>query len=68
MQSYTRDELIDVAELSNDLALYLDKLQLSEDNRVVIIKDDKPQAVLIPIEKYEQLMNLEVRIKEECKR
>jgi len=51
--------------MANSLDHYLDRLADHELQRVVIISDDKPQAVLISIEEYEILKNFREKISEE---
>jgi len=65
MQCYTREELVSIQEIANSLDHYLDRLTDHTLQRVVIISDDKPQAVLIPIEEYEILKNFREKISEE---
>lgn len=52
---FTREELVDYAELERDMDGYLDKLKSGELEKIGAIKDDKLGVVMMPIDKYERM-------------
>lgn len=53
--NYKEDEIVDVNTLSKSLGKYIDKVTKSRLNRVVISRDDKLEAVIVPAEEYERM-------------
>ncbi len=55
MLTYSRDDMVGITELSKSLGKYLDKVILNPLNKIAIIRRNKPEAVIIPIEEYERM-------------
>ena len=53
--NYKKDEIVDVKTLSKSLGKYIDKVTKSSLNRIVISRDDKLEAVIVPAEEYERM-------------
>jgi prevent-host-death family protein len=58
MTSYTKDELVPFSELSRNFGKFLNSLRKHRRNRIAIIRNDRPEAVVVPIEEYERLEQL----------
>jgi len=75
MVAYTRDEIISVSDLARNLSARLASLLDYSREKLAISKNNKLEAVIIPIEEYERMMeayehmeNMEIaRIVEERK-
>lgn len=52
--AYTRDEMVAIEELQENLDLYIDKLQDTSLEKLLIIKDDIPSCVLISDSEYKK--------------
>ncbi|MBM2886471.1 type II toxin-antitoxin system Phd/YefM family antitoxin [Chromobacterium phragmitis] len=50
------DQAISSTELQKSTKVLLDKLLAGDQDRYVVIRDNRPTAVLLPIERYEQMM------------
>ena len=57
MVTYAKDEMIGITELGKSLGSYLDKVTSDMFSKIAIIRRNKPEAVIIPIEEYELLQN-----------
>ena len=55
MVSYKKEELVGITELGKSLGSYLDKITNRVFDKIAIIRRNKPEAVIIPIEEYELL-------------
>ena len=55
MVSYTKEEIVGITELGKSLGSYLDKVTSKVNSKIAIIRRNKPEAVIIPIEEYEIL-------------
>jgi len=53
--AYKRDEMVGITELSRSLGKYLDKVISNPLNKLAIVRSNKPEAVIVPIEEYEQM-------------
>ena len=51
--------------LSKLLGNYLDKLSANDLNRIMIVRRNKPEAVVLPIEEYELLQSIYDRLEQE---
>jgi len=51
---YAKDEMVGIAELGN----YLDNVTSHMYSKIAIIRRNKPEAVIIPIEEYELLQSV----------
>ena len=57
MITYAKDEMVGITELGKSLGSYLDKVTSNAFNKIAIIRRNKPEAVIIPIEEYELLQS-----------
>jgi len=55
MVTYATEEMVGITEFGKSLGKYLDKVTSSTLNKLAIIRRNKPEAVIIPIEEYENL-------------
>ena len=55
MVTYAKDEIVGITELGKSLGNYLDKVTSKIFNKIAIVRRNKPEAVIIPIEEYELL-------------
>ena len=53
---FTLNEIKCVDSISNNIDQYLDALKSKEMEKIAIMKDDKLVAVMIPLERYEKLL------------
>lgn len=58
MVLYSKDEIIPLAKLSQELNLNFDKLRDKKLNKLAIIRDNHIEAVLLPIDLFENLVEL----------
>jgi len=58
MITYAKSEMIGITELGKSLGSYLDKVTSNVFTKIAIIRRNKPEAVIIPIEEYEMLQSL----------
>ena len=64
MVTYAKDEMIGITELGKSLGNYLDKITLNIFNKIAIVRRNKPEAVIIPIEEYELLQSVYDRLEQ----
>ena len=57
MVTYSKEEMVGITELGKALGSYLDKVKSNMFNKIAIIRRNKPEAVIIPIEEYEILQS-----------
>ena len=57
MVTYAKDEMVGITELGKSLGSYLDKVTSDMLSKIAIIRRNKPEAVIIPIEEYELLQS-----------
>jgi len=55
MVTYAKEEMVGITEFGKSLGKYLDKVTSRTFNKIVIIRRNKPEAVIIPIAEYENL-------------
>ncbi len=55
MIKYTRYEMIGTTKLSKSLNKYLNKLASNSLTKIVILKKNKPEAVIVSIDEYEYI-------------
>jgi len=58
MVTYAKEEMVGITEFGKSLGKYLDKVTSSTFNKLAIIRRNKPEAVIIPIEEYENLQRV----------
>jgi len=64
MVTYAKDEIVGITELGKSLGSYLDKITSEMLHKIAIIRRNKPEAVIIPIEEYELLQNAYDRLEQ----
>lgn len=64
MVTYAKDEMVGITELGKSLGSYLDKVTSHAFNKIAIIRRNKPEAVIIPIEEYELLQSAYDRLEQ----
>ena len=55
MVAYTKEETVGITELSKSLGNYIDKVISFPLNKLAIIRRNKMEAVIVPIEEYERM-------------
>jgi len=64
MVTYSKDEMVGITELGKSLGSYLDKVTSNVFKKIAIIRRNKPEAVIIPIEEYELLQSAYDRLEQ----
>ena len=59
MVTFTRNEIVSSSQFVRGFAGFLQRMTKSNDEKIVVIKNNKMQAVMIPIDEYERLKSLE---------
>jgi len=57
MQAYKRDEMISVTDLLKGFKMTLEKLTSHQLDKVAVMKNNKPEAVIISVDEYERLQS-----------
>ncbi len=57
MQAYKREEMISVTDLLKGFKMTLEKLTSHQLNKVAVMKNNKPEAVIISVDEYERLQS-----------
>jgi len=65
MITYAKDEMVGITELGKSLGSYLDKVTSDVFSKIAIIRRNKPEAVIIPIEEYELLQSAYDRLEQQ---
>lgn len=55
MVAYSKEEMVGITELTKSLGKYLDVVTSSALNKLAIVRRNKPEAVIVPIEEYERM-------------
>lgn len=58
MVTFTRNEIISSSQFVRGFAGFLQRMTKSNDEKIAIVKNNKMQAVMIPIDEYERLATL----------
>ena len=64
MVKYAKEEMVGITELGKSLGSYLDKVRSHVYSKIAIIRRNKPEAVIIPIEEYELLQSAYDRLEQ----
>lgn len=64
MVKYAKNEMVGITELGKSLGSYLDKITSHAFSKIAIIRRNKPEAVIIPIEEYELLQEVYDRLEQ----
>ena len=59
MVSFARNEIVSSSQFVRGFAGFLQRMTKSNDEKIAVIKNNKMQAVMIPIDEYERLKSLE---------
>lgn len=54
MLSYAKNEMVNISEFENSVSGFVDKISSKVIEKIAIVKDNKPKAVLISIDEYEK--------------
>jgi len=57
MQAYKRDEMISVTDLLKGFKKTLEKLTSHQLDKVAVMKNNKPEAVIVSVDEYERLQS-----------
>ena len=57
MKAYKRDEMISVTDLLKGFKMTLEKLTSHQLDKVAVMKNNKPEAVIVSIDEYERLQS-----------
>jgi PHD/YefM family antitoxin component YafN of YafNO toxin-antitoxin module len=57
MQAYKRNEMISVTDLLKGFKITLEKLTSHQLDKVAVMKNNKPEAVIISVDEYERLQS-----------
>ena len=57
MVTYAKEEMVGITEFGKHLGKFLDKVTSNTFNKMAIIRRNKPEAVHIPIQEYENLQS-----------
>lgn len=52
-----RDQAVSVTEIARSAKKYLDRLISGDQDRYVVMRNNHPAAVLLPVEEFEQIMD-----------
>ena len=52
---YKQEEMIEETALAKSLEEHLDRVISNPLNKLIILREDKPDAVMLPIEEYERI-------------
>ncbi len=58
MVTYAKEELVGITEFGKSLGKYLDKVTSSTLGRLAIVRRNRPEAIIIPIQEYENLQKV----------
>ncbi len=58
MVAYAKEELIGVTEFGKSIGAYLDKVVANPRNKIALVRRNKPEAVIVPIEEYERMCEI----------
>lgn len=58
MVKYSKEEIVGVTEFGKSIGAYLDKVIANPLNKLVLVRRNKPEAVIVPIEEYEFMKEL----------
>lgn len=53
--TYTDDEMISIGEMTNGFKESIERLKTKKVEKIAIMKNDKPEAILISTDEYERL-------------
>ena len=59
MVSYTKNEMVGITELSKSLSGFIDKVASNAIQKLAVVKHNKPEVVILSIEEYERMKELQ---------
>ena len=59
MVSFSRNEIVSSSQFVRNFATFLQRMSKSNDEKIVVLKNNQMQAVMIPIDEYERLKALD---------
>lgn len=57
MFSFKQDEIYTATEVVRNFSAIIDKLKKSESGKIVVLKNNKLEAVMLSVEEFERLQN-----------
>jgi len=60
--AYTRDEMVGITELSRSLNSFVDKVKTHTIEKLAIMKNNKPEAIIVPTLEYERMKALSDKV------
>ncbi|MCH5336916.1 MAG: type II toxin-antitoxin system Phd/YefM family antitoxin [Campylobacter sp.] len=57
MLSFKQDEIYTATEVVRNFSAIIDKLKKSESGKIVVLKNNKLEAVMLSVEEFERLQN-----------
>lgn len=61
MVTYSKNELVGVTEFSKSVSSFVEKVSSGIFDKIAIVKRNKPEVVIIPIEEYERLKSQDIQ-------
>ncbi len=58
MTSYARDEMVSVTDIVNGFKANLEKVTGRAVEKLAIMRNNKPEAVIVPVDEYEKMKEL----------
>lgn len=59
MVTFARNEIVSSSQFVRKFATFLQRMKISNDEKIAVVKNNQMQAVMIPIDEYERLKSLE---------
>lgn len=64
MVTFARNEIVSSSQFVRSFASFLQRMTKSNDEKIVVVKNNQMQAVMIPIDEYERLKALEEQLEQ----
>lgn len=64
MVTFARNEIVSSSQFVRSFASFLQRMAKSNDEKIVVVKNNQMQAVMIPIDEYERLKALEEQLEQ----
>ena len=58
MIAYTKNEMVGITELSKGVGKFFDKIKTNTLDKVAVVRNNNPEAVILPIQRYELLESM----------
>ncbi len=56
--AYTKEEMVGITELSRSLNSFVDKVKNHTMEKIAIMKNNKPEAIILPTSEYERMKRM----------